>query len=69
MVQSNQGIGIKGRAMALVWHEKVRCTALQASSVLHTQTLLVQTHNMPFQPPESNVYLIHIEQDIVVYLD
>ena len=68
MVQSNQGIEIKGRAMALVWHEKARCTALQMSSVSHTQTLLVQ-HNMTFQPPESNFYLIHIEQDIVVFLD
>ena len=30
-----QGIGIKGREMALVWHEKASCTALQTSSVLH----------------------------------
>ena len=32
--------------MALVWHEKAIRTALQTSSVLHTHTLLVQTHNM-----------------------
>ena len=44
----NQGIGIKGRKMVLVWHEKASRTALllQTSSVLHTHTLLVQTHNM-----------------------
>ena len=42
----NQGIGIKGREMALVCHEKASRTALQTSSVLHTHTLLVQTHNM-----------------------
>ena len=29
-----QGIGIKGRAMALVWHEKASRTALQTSLVL-----------------------------------
>ena len=32
--------------MALVWHEKASRTALQTSSLLHTHTLLVQTHNM-----------------------
>jgi len=32
--------------MALVWHEKARCTALQTGSLSHTHTLLVQTHNM-----------------------
>ena len=32
--------------MALVWHEKASRTALQTSSVSHTDTLLVQTHNM-----------------------
>ena len=41
-----QGIGIKGREIALVWYEKASATALQTSSVLHTHTLLVQTHNM-----------------------
>ena len=41
-----QGIGIKGNEMALVWHEKANRTALQTSLVLHTHTLLVQTHNM-----------------------
>ena len=42
-----QGIGIKGREMALVWHEKANRTALQTSSLyIHTHTLLVQTHNM-----------------------
>ena len=42
----NQGIGIKGKEMALVWHEKANRTALQTSSVNFTHTLLVQTHNM-----------------------
>ena len=34
--------------MALVWlrHEKASRTALQTSFLLHTHTLLVQTHNM-----------------------
>ena len=32
--------------MALVWDEKASRTALQTSSVSHTHTLLVQTHNM-----------------------
>jgi len=41
-----QGIGIKGKEMALVWHEKASRTALQTSSVNLTHTLLVQTHNM-----------------------
>ena len=39
--------GIKGKEMALVWHEKASSTALQTSLVLHMHTLLVQTHNMP----------------------
>jgi len=42
----NQGIGIKGKEMALVWHEKANRPALQTSSVNFTHTLLVQTHNM-----------------------
>ena len=29
----DQGIGIKGREMTLVWHEKASRTALQTSSV------------------------------------
>ena len=36
----------KGKEMALVWVEKTSRTALQTSSVLHTHTLLGQTHNM-----------------------
>ena len=36
--------------MALVWHEKARSTALQTGSLLHTNTLLVQTQMM-FPPP------------------
>jgi hypothetical protein len=40
------GIRIKGREMALVWHEKASRTALQTSSLLHMHTLLVQAHNM-----------------------
>ena len=41
-----QGIGIKGKEMALVWHEKASRTALQTSSVNFTHSLLVQTLNM-----------------------
>ena len=41
-----QGRRIKGMEMALVLHEKASRTALQTSSVSHTHTLLVQTHNM-----------------------
>ena len=41
-----QGIGIKGKEMALVWHEQASRTALQTSSVNLTHTLLLQTHNM-----------------------
>ena len=40
-----QGTELKGREMALVWLEKARRTALQTISILHTQTLWVQTHN------------------------
>jgi len=32
--------------MALVWHEKACCTAMQTSSVFLPNTLLEQTHNM-----------------------
>ena len=32
--------------MALVGHEKVSRPALRTSSVIHTHTLLAQTHNM-----------------------
>ena len=46
IISGNQEIRIKGREMALVWHEKASRTALQKSSLLHTHTLLVQTHNM-----------------------
>ena len=42
----SHGIRIKGKEMALVWHEKASRTALQTSSVNLTHTLLVQTHNM-----------------------
>jgi len=42
----DQGIGIKGKEMALVWHKKASRTAFQTSSVNLTHTLLVQTHNM-----------------------
>ena len=40
-----QGIGIRGKEMALVWHEKASRTALQTSTVNFTHILLVQTHN------------------------
>ena len=46
ILRENQGTRIKGREMALVWHEKASRTALQTSSVSHMHTLLVQTHNM-----------------------
>ena len=39
-------IGIKGKEIELVWHEKASRTALQTSKVNLTHTLLVQTHNM-----------------------
>ena len=42
----SQGIRIKGREMALDWHEKAIRTALQTSSLSHTHTLLVQTRNI-----------------------
>ena len=32
--------------MALIWHEKAGRTALQKSSLSHTHTFLVQTHNL-----------------------
>ena len=35
-----QGIRIKGREMALVWHEKASHIALQTGSLLHMHTLL-----------------------------
>ena len=41
-----QGIGIKGKEMALVWHEKASRTALQTSTVIFTHNILVQTQNM-----------------------
>ena len=43
---TTQGIGIRWKEMAPVWHEKASGTALQTSSVNLTHTLLVQTHNM-----------------------
>ena len=46
LILEKQGIGIKGREMALVWHEKASGTALQTSYLLLTHTLLIQTHNM-----------------------
>ncbi len=41
-----QGIRIKGREMALVWHEKASRTSLQTSTIIFTHTLLVQTHTL-----------------------
>ena len=41
-----QGIGIKEWGNGVVWHKKASYTAVQTSSLLHTHTLLVQTHNM-----------------------
>ncbi len=38
--------GNRNKEMALVWHKKASRTALQTSSVNHTHTPLVQTHNM-----------------------
>ena len=42
----SQRIRIKGREMALVWHEKANRTALQTSLLSHTYALLIHTHNM-----------------------
>jgi len=36
--------GIKGKEMALVWHEKASRNALQTGSLSQTHTLLVQTY-------------------------
>jgi len=44
--KSYQGKRIKGSEMTLVWQEKASRTALQTSSLSHTHTPLVQTHNM-----------------------
>ena len=41
-----QGIGIKGKEMVLVWHEKASRTAFQTSLVNLTHTLLLQAHTM-----------------------
>ena len=49
-----QGIGIKGKEIALVWHEKASPTALQTSTVNFTHTLLVQT----------NTYDVYVPWDI-----
>ena len=57
-----QGIGIKGKEMALVWHEKASRTALQTSSVNFTHTLLVQTHTHDVSAPciiRTLVFIIH----------
>ena len=50
--------------MALVWHEKANRTALQTSLVLHTHTLLVQTHNMTTHlklPRPNSTYKIYFQ--------
>ena len=36
----------RGKGKGVGWHEKASRTALQTSLLLHTHTLLVQTHNM-----------------------
>ena len=41
-----QEMGIKGKEMAVVWHEKATRTALQTNLLSHTHLLLVQTHNL-----------------------
>ena len=51
-----QGIGIKGKEMALVWHEKASRTALQTGTVtLHTLFWYRHTH-MTFPPPGEYKY-------------
>ena len=50
------GIGIKGKEMALVWHEKASRTALQTGTVtLHTLFWYRHTH-MTFPPPGEYKY-------------
>ena len=44
-LNGEQGINKEGE-MALVWHKKASRTVLQTSSLFHTHTVLVQTHNM-----------------------
>ena len=46
LILDYQGIGIRGKEMALVCHEKASRTALQTSTVNFTHTRLIQTHNM-----------------------
>ena len=46
LISLNQGIRIKGREMALVWHEKASRTALRTSLLSHTYIFLVQIHSM-----------------------
>ena len=39
LINLNQGIGLKGKKMVLVWHEKASRTALQTSTVtLHNSS-------------------------------
>jgi len=42
-IVTSQGIRIKRREMALVWHEKASCSALQTSPLSHTHTLAFGT--------------------------
>ena len=46
IIDLKQGIGIKVKEMALVWHKKASRTALQTISVNLTYTLLEQIHIM-----------------------
>jgi len=55
LMDLKQGIGIKGKEMALVWHEKASRTALQTSSVKLTHTLLVHTIWLQSRKLQNNV--------------
>ena len=50
-----QGIRIKGKEMALVWHKKASRPALKTSSLLHTHSPLLQTHNIQSMKLQNNV--------------
>ena len=62
-----QGIGIKGKEMALIWHKKARRTALQMSSVFLTHTLLYRHTHMMFPPPPA--MLSNVSNKIIFFED
>ena len=44
-IRINQGIAIKGKEMALVWHKKASRTCLQSSLVLQTHSFETDTQH------------------------